>query len=259
MKNKIIRFSMALATALAFAGCSQAQADKIEKTFAVEPGGNLYLDSDSGSVAIESHSQNSVEVEIHKQGDNSDKFEISFAQNGNDVKIEGDQDGMFSWGNSKIRYIIKVPKNYHVKLKTGGGSINVADLDGNVQAKTSGGSIHLGEIRGNVDVKTSGGSITVDNVVGNIDAHTSGGSVTAKISQQPTEDSKLTTSGGSVTAYLAANIAVDIDASTSGGRVRSEFEVAGRIKKTKINGTINGGGPDLKLKTSGGSVNIKRL
>jgi hypothetical protein len=69
----------------------------------------------------------------------------------------------------------------------------------------------------------------------------------------------LTTSGGSVTAYLANDIAVDLDASTSGGRVKSDFMVVGKIKKTSIKGTINGGGPDLKLKTSGGSVRIKTL
>ena len=66
----------------------------------------------------------------------------------------------------------------------------------------------LEEIKGDVDVKTSGGSIRVDDVAGNIRAHTSGGSVKAKLSQQLTEDCKLTTSGGSIRAYLSPSMAV---------------------------------------------------
>jgi DUF4097 and DUF4098 domain-containing protein YvlB len=116
----------------------------------------------------------------------------------------------------------------------------------------------LGKIRGDVDVKTSGGSIRVDEVSGTINAHTSGGSITAIISQQPLGDSRLTTSGGSVSASLAPSIAVDLTASTSGGRVSSEFEVDGSVKKTRITGKVNGGGPKLVLKTSGGSVRIKK-
>jgi DUF4097 and DUF4098 domain-containing protein YvlB len=187
---------------------------------------------------------------------------VTFSQQGDDVIVEGNQEGSSNWGwsnNARVYYTIKVPKNYNVNLETGGGSIEVSDLVGEVEADTSGGSISLGQIQGDVDVKTSGGSISVEEVAGNIDAHTSGGSVSAKMTKQPTENCRLTTSGGSVTAYLARDIAVDLDASTSGGRVKSDFMVEGRVKKTSIDGKINGGGPQLKMKTSGGSVRIKAL
>jgi len=79
------------------------------------------------------------------------------------------------------------------------------------------------------------------------------------MSEQPQGDSRLTTSGGSVTAYLEASIAVDLSASTSGGRVHSQFDINGSVSKKRIDGEVNGGGPRLVLKTSGGSVNIKKL
>jgi len=41
--------------------------------------------------------------------------------------------------------------------------------------------------------------------------------------------------------------------------VSSEFSVDGEIKKRSIRGAINGGGPELVLKTSGGSVRIKEI
>lgn len=256
-KNILTFILVVLCTSI---GITYAKTMAVDQSFKVKAGGTLYLDSDSGSVEVESHSAKTVIVEVQKWGENEEDFEVTVEQDGNDIKIEGDQKGSGSyWGrNAQVRYLIKVPSQYNVDVKTGGGSIEISDLNGVVEARTSGGSISLGKINGDVDVKTSGGSIRVDDVVGNIDAHTSGGSIRATISKQPTQDSKLTTSGGSITAYLAEGIAVDLNASTSGGRVKSEFDVVGKVKKTSIKGEINGGGPDLYLRTSGGSVKIKK-
>jgi hypothetical protein len=240
-----------------------AQARTIEKSFDVGDGGLLKLETNSGALRIDTHSASTVLVEIEIDGKNEDKMKVSFDNSGNDVTIIGERENSSGfWGSSsrlKVKYHITVPKNYNLDVDTAGGSIKISDLVGKVDAHTSGGSISLGSIDGLVDINTSGGSINVDEVTGTIRAHTSGGSVTAKISKQPTGDSKLTTSGGSITVYLAPDIAVDLSARTSGGRVRSDFDVNGSIKKKSIKGTINGGGPELVLKTSGGSVRIKEL
>ncbi|MFT6101505.1 MAG: DUF4097 and DUF4098 domain-containing protein YvlB [Arenicella sp.] len=237
----------------------QAKTDLVERSFEVEPGGTFIVDTDSGSIEISSHNRDTVDVEVEKKGRNPEDFELSFSQDGNNIKVVGDRKGMSWWGNNGAHFVIKIPNKFNVDLKTSGGSIELSSLNGKVDAYTSGGSITLGKIRGDVDVKTSGGSIRVDEVAGTINAHTSGGSITAHISQQPLGDSRLTTSGGSVSAYLAASVAVDLTASTSGGRVSSEFAVDGSVKKTRITGKLNGGGPKLVLKTSGGSVRIKKL
>ena len=247
------------AVAVLYIAISQATPEKMEQSFDVQSGGTLYLDSHSGSVDIVSHSSDTVEVRVEKKGGSADNFEVSFSQDSDDVRVIGKRQNRLFGGYQSVRFLVKVPEQYNVDLRTGGGSIDISDLNGKVDAHTSGGSIKLGQIVGDVDIKTSGGSIRVEEVAGNIDAHTSGGSVKAKLSQQPTADCRLTTSGGSVTAYLSPSIAVDIDASTSGGRVSSNIDVNGKIKKRSIKGTINGGGPRLTLKTSGGSVSIKEI
>lgn len=197
----------------------------------------------------------------------------------------------------QVRFFVKVPQKYNVGLQTSGGSISVDDLEGEVQSKTSGGSLEfghivgpvrgrtsggsirldgcdgsadvhtsggsitIGSVKGNVVARTSGGGIHVDEVMGSIDARTSGGSVTARISRQPEDDCRLTTSGGSVTVTLAKDIRVDVDASTSGGRVSTDFPVTlrGEISKRSLRAKINGGGPELYLRTSGGSINIREM
>lgn len=67
------------------------------------------------------------------------------------------------------------------------------------------------------------------------------------------------TSGGGITVYLADGIGVDLDASSSGGRVDSDFAVDAETKtKSTLVGRINGGGPQLHLRNSGGGVQIER-
>jgi hypothetical protein len=49
-----------------------------------------------------------------------------------------------------------------------------------------------------------------------------------------------------------------VDAKTSGGKVVTEFPVIvqGELKKSVLVGKINGGGPELLLRTSGGNIKL---
>ena len=145
-------------------------------------------------------------------------------------------------------------------LKTSGGSITIGEVNGNVDARTSGGSIAIERARGTVEARTSGGSIRVNEVMGQINARTSGGSIRAYISQQPQGECRLQTSGGSVTINLSEDIAVNLDARSSGGSVHTDLPVTvrGSIRRTSLQGTINGGGPLLYLRGSGGSIQIRK-
>lgn len=286
--------------------------DNIEKTFNVNAGGKLTIDTARGSVEIRGTNSNRVEVKLYREYRSDDKkrareamdnFIVSFKQSGDDVEIIAEYKNKSLgrlWNNIRnrlrIKYVVTVPGKYNVDLHTRGGSILVEDLegrvitrtsggslefnniDGPIKGNTSGGSITIGETLGDVDVHTSGGSITIDNaqgdveastsgggikvneVSGTIHAKTSGGSIKAYISRKPKSSCRLTTSGGSVTVYLNEGIGVHVDAHTSGGRVYTDFPVTikGEIKKHDLNADINGGGPELYLRTSGGSIHIKK-
>jgi len=196
----------------------------------------------------------------------------------------------------RVRYIINVPSEYNVDLHTKGGSITVEDINGKILSntsggslifdningnisgktsggrisigdvvgksdiRTSGGSIHIQHAEGPVDAHTSGGSITVEEVMGTIEAHTSGGSVKVYLSRQPDSDCRLTTSGGSITIQLSEDMSLDVNAKTAGGRVNTDFPISikGEISKRSMLGQMNGGGPELYLRTSGGSIYLKK-
>lgn len=204
----------------------------------------------------------------------------------------------FNWsGDLDARFVVTVPSRYNVRLNTSGGDIRVGDLQGEVRCKTSGGTIRTGNIGGPIDARTSGGDISVDGVtaradlhtsggsidvrhvggdlyartsgggitieeaLGAVDAQTSGGSIRARLAQQPRGDSRLSTSGGGITLSVAANVAVDLDAHTSGGDVESDLPVlmVGRQNDSSLEGKINGGGPRLVLRSSGGGIRLRKM
>lgn len=144
---------------------------------------------------------------------------------------------------------------------TSGGGITIGDTTGPVEAKTSGGSIKIARSGGDVVARTSGGGITIEDAMGKVDAHTSGGTIRATLSRQPNADSSLKTSGGGVIVSLAPSIAVDLDARASGGGVSSDvpITVQGTQDDDSVQGRINGGGPKLTLRSSGGGIRVKSL
>lgn len=146
-------------------------------------------------------------------------------------------------------------------VSTSGGGIHIGEVMGQVTAATSGGSITIKKAKGSVQAKTSGGGIHVEEVMGTINASTSGGSVEATLTQQPGADCELRTSGGSITVSMAPDIRAEVDAATSGGRVVTELPVTvqGELSKTHLRAAVNGGGPKLTLRTSGGSIYLRKL
>jgi len=298
-----------IATTFFSAACDEfapgSARDTVQKSFKVAPGGKLFLDSASGSIEVWADGNDLVRVAVDREFRGATDAEaardlqqqqIDFRQDGNDVYIEARRPGdPFSWGNRlRLRYRITVPEKYNLDLKTGGGSINVNDIDGTVSARTSGGSLNFGQVKGSVTAHTSGGSITlqggsgpmevntsggsirigkvygpvhahtsggsisVEEVQGQIQASTSGGSVHATITRQPEGDCELSTSGGSIHAQVSRNLDLNISARTSGGRVKTDLPITvqGEVGRNRLEGRMNQGGPQLRLHTSGGSISI---
>lgn len=145
-----------------------------------------------------------------------------------------------------------------VDADTAGGSIRLGEIDGRVRADTAGGSIRIDKAAAPVRASTAGGGITIRAASESVDASTAGGGVTVTFVAQPSDDSSLDTSGGSVTAVLAEGLKFDIRA-RSGSRVRSEFDLEdAKEEEDRLDGRLNGGGPRLRLSSSG-PVRIKRL
>ena len=287
---------MKLTATLLLASCLAVSAeteDKINKHFAVEPGGTLIVDVDFGSIDVSAKATSEVVAEVVRKISRGNKDDeeaflaghpVTFSQDGNTISIRSraqSKRSQSSHGRERTegKYSITVPAQFNVQLKTSGGRIALNHLDGNAKAETSGGAIEVshgaGSLQGHtsggpvavkkfngpVQVKTDGGGIEIENVTGKVEGSTSGGSISARFSSPLRDEVKLKTSGGGVTVRVPENSAFDLDASTSGGTVRSDLAVStiGKRAPNKLRGAVNGGGKPVVLYTSGGSIHLKSL
>jgi DUF4097 and DUF4098 domain-containing protein YvlB len=149
-----------------------------------------------------------------------------------------------------------------VDLSTSGGSIEIAGITGEgLNLNTSGGSIDLSGIEAPATARTSGGSISVETSASPLELISSGGGVTATFTAPPRESVSIKTSAGTITVSLPADAAFNLDAATSAGGIRSEFPVSASRSGNgnSLRGPANGGGPEVLLRTSAGSIRLKKV
>ncbi len=81
----------------------------------------------------------------------------------------------------------------------------------------------------------------------------------SEMATQPQHSWTLHTSiGGAIDVTLGAHIAIDIDAQTQ-GKISSDFSIQPQdeITENLLKGTLNAGGPLLKLQASTGEIRLK--
>jgi DUF4097 and DUF4098 domain-containing protein YvlB len=244
-------------------------------------GGGVHLDDIGGEVTAETGG-GGIEV-------GSVEGNVSLQTGGGTIKVvsaKGKIKAESGGGN-----LVVVSGLQGVVLQTGGGSIRVEKCGGPVQVETGGGGVDLGEIGGSAEIETGGGSIRLVSAKGRARAQTGGGSIEVDgatsveaetgaggiivklLSSAGADDRKnssIETSTGDVTVYLANDLAISIRAeieSAMGHSIHSDFPdihvstEGGEYgpKTVTAEGKLNGGGPELKVRTNMGNINFRRV
>jgi len=135
--------------------------------------------------------------------------------------------------------------------------------------ETGGGSIELGSAKGPVRAETGAGRIVLDGVP-SARAETGSGAIEAKfVAGGGRGDSTLETGAGDITVYLPENLNITVRASielANGHNIRSDFPGihvntdGGQWgpKTMTADGSLNGGGPMLKVRTTTGDIYFRR-
>ncbi len=153
-----------------------------------------------------------------------------------------------------------------VTASTGGGLIDVNSASGVVVAEAGSGSIKI-KSASNVQCQSGAGAIHLNSVYGGLNASTGMGSIIAEfMAGKPLKDSTLSTMAGDITVYIPSNLPVTIkaiNASPGGHRIISDFpEIRPWLDrgnaKSQADGSLNGGGPILRLTASGGTIYLRR-
>ena len=166
-------------------------------------------------------------------------------------------DGKVPWQGLRGRFNatieIHIPRRYNLEVSTGGGNIEVQDIDGRIRLTSAGGNINVGRVGAGDDsdrnksdrlkpvlleaarIDTQGGHITVGDVSGTLRASTSGGHITAG---NISGDAVLRTGGGQI---YARNIAGAAALDSGGGNIH-----------------IEGAGSSVTADTAGGGIVLRQ-
>ncbi len=241
----------------------------VEKTFTVQPGGNLKVRTSGGDIKVLTGPGNDVKVtaieQIHADTDSKadellKDLELTIEQQGNNVTATAKYEKSMGWhiGNwppVNVSFTVVVPVRYNVDLGTSGGDVALESINGHARLRTSGGNLKIDRVEGEVDGGTSGGDISLHEGTANVKLSTSGGNIHV---DRAGGEADLSTSGGDI---VINSVQGRLTAATSGGDVRASIEGAlkGDCKLTTSGGTVvvnvdKAAAFDLKAHTSGGDV-----
>ena len=243
--------------------------DTVTKSFHVKKGGHLEVDIDPGSVEITPWDKDEVFIEAENI-DERRMEKLKMSESGNTVKL-GYTDRRRSARD--IRFLISLPSEFHVNIKTTGGNVIEKDLlKGDFKVETNGGTVDVDNIVGRLDVHSNGGNIKAVKVDGDAQIKTNGGNITVKMTTGVLEVEsgggnirvdaigkrlKLSTGGGNVTL---GDIGAEGDVRTGGGNLYVGKVTAGlRLVSGGGNIDVKGATQHVFLKTGGGNVTMKEI
>lgn len=142
-------------------------------------------------------------------------------------------------------------------VTTRSGSFAGSDLGASLHVRTQSGSIDATLTgSGDVDVETASSSIRLHGVRAKLTAKTQSGQIAVR--GVPGADWSATTGSSAVTLVIDAASAFTLDASSRSASVVVEgAAVQGTVGKRAVVGTVNGGGPQVRIRTGSGAIRVQ--
>jgi DUF4097 and DUF4098 domain-containing protein YvlB len=147
-------------------------------------------------------------------------------------------------------------------LESSFGSVTAAGVDASsYRLKSSSGSLTLDGCGGSLDLQTEFGDIEVQNAAdAALILKTSSGKVFFSGSLRAEGEHRAESEFGDVHLIIPADTAFDLDAQTDFGSVETDFAVTMvEFEKKHIVGSVNGGGPSLRMTTGSGDVTLESM
>jgi hypothetical protein len=206
---------------------------KVEKFVKISKNQELFVDFKfAQNIEVKQWDQNKIEVRATvnlNNGEGDKHFSLKTSENGNQVKIYSDFGNYFkrkrNWdqhNTTEINYVVYVPKNATLKVKSISGSLEADSYNGNLTTDL---------ISGNITIKNYNGEMQLKTVSGDVDVAVSKAKINAK----------------TVTGTIYSDLKID-----------SEFS-ENKSYSSKIRGTVNNGDIELKMITVSGNIYLRKI
>jgi hypothetical protein len=242
------------------AGChvdlsNRAEArDQWQRHYTLSPGGTLEIRNTSGTIHIEQGTDSGIDVTATRlvrafndeaAKDALAKFEIQETVAPDRVAIDSSNRGAGLMINlqRQVEYHVRIPDWVNLRLDTTNGAIELSGdhLTGAVKAESTNGHVRAKGLEGNVSVETTNGTITLD------------------VNKLGADGISCDTTNGAVSVTVPASARARVSARVTNGRITHEgLELAvAEQSRHRLDGTLNGGGPGIKIETTNGSIQLR--
>ena len=222
-------------------------------TMPMKEGRTLRLHVELGNVRVFTDEHSQISYRAIVEADSRDpgaqeflrQFNLTASKTSGGAAIEAKVPWQGLRGRFSAAIEVHIPRSFNLEINSGGGTIEVQDIDGNIALQSEGGNISVGRVgKGGVPdntgshaaraksdslkpvllaarIETQGGQISVGDVAGTLRATTAGGHIlTGKIDG----DAILRTGGGQIfTGRVAGQATLD----SGGGNIQLESAGAG--------------------------------
>jgi hypothetical protein len=143
-------------------------------------------------------------------------------------------------GDANVDFTVSVPSGVHFVARTVNGLVEAKSLDADMEAHT---------VNGDVVLSTTGAA----------QGETVNGSITASLGRINSA-LNFSTVNGTISLEVPRAAAARIHAKTLNGPIRTDFRLAvgGHFPAQHADGIIGCGGPELRIATVNGSINLRR-
>lgn len=146
-----------------------------------------------------------------------------------------------------------------VRAKSGDGDISLTDIAQNVDAVGTKGSITATECKGSIHAANESGDIVLEGVEKKVDITSNEGEVVIKYFTPPTEDCTIASVDGSVSITVPSSAKLNLDFKSVSGEIDfDKTDFSGSSDEKNASGTLNGGGPAVKVQTQSGDISFQR-
>lgn len=251
------RIILSLIVTIVFAGVVQAQRlqEPFDRTLEVRAGTAVSIDNVNGRIVVTTWDQPRVRIHAIRKAESRealDKLSIDVRQNAGGLSIEtrmpkkNDGGGFLDFlfgndGNSSIDYDVTIPRSMDLKVENTNGSITASDVAGAIELSTTNGRIESIRCAGSINAGTTNGAIRAE-----------------LVRVAPGKPMKFETTNGSITLLVPPSFAANVSAETTNGSIRTDLPVTTKsFSRRELRGTLNGGGAELGLYTTNGSIEVR--
>ncbi len=255
---------------------------RYQREFQLSPGGRLLVNNRKGKISVEGWDRNQVLVDIYKNFEGSDydrkwwmaETDVKFSSQPRrlDIEVEypnhscfdGDcDDGHGRWGHytGAVELTIHVPRQVNVELSGHKPEMRVASIQGDVAITSHKSPIEIRSTVGAVRIHTYKETVKLTDIDirGALDLKMYKGEALIDLKNLG-ERADLETGKGEIVMRVPEGTGLSLE--VEGGRrasFHSDFPVTTQVNSGYlIRGTINQGGPRVRLRTEKGSILLQK-